>query len=477
MADPVYSVALELVTGSFTDITDYVVQMNWTRTIGSLFTSLSPGECTIEVENQGGRFSPDNPTSAYAGLLKENVPVRLRATYSGSTYPLYYGFIDEYIVNPSLDGPRKTVMRARDHIKPLMNRTITTSLRIDVNVGSLFEEVLSASLVSSRVIDTLTEVVPFGWFRDRDARNVIKEMLDSGYYYGFTDASGVFRVRGRYYDAVGTVVSSIDEFMTFGYSRNDDSISNKVTVESVPRKQATNVATLCYISQPITIQASSHTYFWLEYLDPDNQEVAPANEMVAPVSSADYLANAVADGTGADATATTSVTATFFSQTAYNNAYNGTGNIVYLTKYQLRGKSIQRTARIAAVSEDSSSQAVYGERAYTLTNNLIGAHDFAQSYADFLIYRQKNPSANIQMSVRNVFPALLAMELGDLIHVVNTHTGVNSSESVLSLDHLVTFEPGFIHQATIGVEGYRDQGVLILDDPVFGQLDVRKLGF
>lgn len=477
MPDPSYSVEIEFDPGSFTDITSRVDGFTIAREIAGLFRDLTPSDCTLVLDNWNSDFSPDYPSSAYAGMMRPNIAIRVRATHSSSTYNLFTGLVDEWRVDPTMQAQRRATIRARDEIKNLRNRTITSSLFTNFNVGSLFEDVLSLSGITSRGVDPIADETAFAWFRDENGSAAVSEILRSGFFFGYVDAGGQFRVRNRYFDQEGMVVGSYSEYFGLTYTKNDDDVLNDIAVEAAPRQTQSQVSTVAYIADPITIPASSHVGFWLEYLDPDNGEPAPAVDLVMPVNSSDYLTNTASTGGGTDRTATTSVQVSFFGQTAVNTVFNGSGDDVFLHKYQIRGKSVQRRARIAATAEDGSSQAVYGDRNFTLSNDLITRQAFAQDYADFLRDRNAEPVPGVSMTLRNEFPAILGHELGDLVHVVNTETGVASRHTISRIEHQVNLTRGLVHQLSIGLTRFRDQEVLYLDDAEFGKIDERRLGF
>lgn len=66
--------------GTWTDITAYVHErtpLGITRGRSDETTSARPAECSFEVNNRDGRFSPRNPEGAYYGLIGRNTPVRV----------------------------------------------------------------------------------------------------------------------------------------------------------------------------------------------------------------------------------------------------------------------------------------------------------------------------------------------------------------------------------------------------------------
>jgi hypothetical protein len=395
----------------------------------------------------------------------------------GLNRSLFTGFIDDWKPDPSLSAIRNTYITARDAGKVLRHKTITTSLFTNYNAGSLFTEILTGAGVSSLSVDTMDDVIPFAFYRDRNAQNAIDELIQAGYSFAYIDGAGTFNVKKRYYEIEGSIVGSLSEFMALNYTLSDRAVYNYVTVEGEPRRAATSTQTLASLPTPFYIPASSAISFFLEYLDPANSEPVPGIEMVTPVSSTDYLTNAASNGGGANLTATTSVSAVFFAQTAYNTVFNGSATDAYLTKYTLRGKPVQRLSRFTALSEHASSQNFYGTLVYALSNPLIGDQRFGQNYADFILARNADPFPELGCVIQNEFPLLLSAEVSDQLHIVNTFSGINSAHVIQAMNHTIDLTRGLQHTAEYTIERYNDQGVFVLDHPVYGELDDRKLGF
>lgn len=433
---------------------------------GTLAVSFDPNDWS---NGDGASFDSGGVTWTLAGnaSISESVAVE---------YPIFKGVIDEWNVRPGLADPRKTVISARDSIKDLRVRTITTSLFVDYNVGSLFNNVLTAANVTSAQIDALKDQSPFTWFRDRKADSAIQELLEAGFFFCYAGGDGIINVKDRYFDVTGTVVASYDELFDMTFAKTDDDVINKARIQANPRQLSTSLRTVAQLVNPITIPASGYASFFLEYLDPDNQEPAPAQEMVTPVSSTDYLAFTNSDGSGTDVTSALTVSTGFFGQTSVNTIFNGGGTDAWLTKFNLRGKPIQRRSGITAEANASSSQAIYGDKTFTLSNDFIDDLGFATSYTTFLLERNQNPIAKVGAVFRNEFPESLQMELGSLVHITNSITGVASTHIIQQLSHDVDLTRGTMHQTTLGLELRREQSVLILDDSDFGKLDERKLG-
>ena len=371
-------------------------------------------------------------------------------------------------------------LRCRDKFKDMQDQRISTPIFSNINVGSLFIDVMSYAGFSGANITVvpMNETIPFAWFSDRNASGVLQEILESGFYHANMNPNGVLEIHDHYWDQEQTVSSSFEGFYDFNYTLNDDEVLNNIGVEGDGRVVATSVATLAWVSIAATLPASAGIGFFLQYLDPSNLEPTPATSMISPTSGTDFTANTLADGSGSDITSTLSVSVTFFGASAVCSIFNGTGSDGFLTKFQIRGTPIVRQPKLSVRVKDNSSQVVYGEKSFTLTNDLIGGRQgFALDYAQFLIDRQKNAQAEIRPAIRNEWPQILGHDIGDAIHLVNTVTGVSSRFTVVGLEHEVSLDQGVVHDVRYHLDHFRDQEVLILNSSPFGELDVRRLGF
>lgn len=69
--------------------------------------AVQPGTATIVLDNRSGLYDPDNPTGPYLwngySVLAKGLPLRVRATYSATTYTLWSGYIEDVVPDQSLD--------------------------------------------------------------------------------------------------------------------------------------------------------------------------------------------------------------------------------------------------------------------------------------------------------------------------------------------------------------------------------------
>jgi len=473
MTNPVYALTVELAVGSMTDITSFCERASFSRVIGDIFQSIGADAGTFELTNEVGSFSP-----GLQGSLLPGRRVKLDATYSGSSFSLYSGRIKSIATRPVI-GERTTVIEAATEIDRMTRTLLNTGIFTSINAGSLYTEIMSrCSVQSFAVPDLISDTVDFAWYRDRSASNALDQLIQSGYYQAFTDGAGTINLRGRYFGVLGTPVSTVTQAMDMNYRLTDERVINSVKVSATPRKQISDVSTIAWIAQPIVIPASESLGFFVSFLDPrDPGSTTPVGSIVSLVSSQDYYAAANADGSGSDFTSTLSVSVTAFGESAVCSLFNGTGTDAYLTRFQIRGYPILSGADYRPQTDDSSSQAVYGLMELAIEESLITDFTYLKDFTNLLINERKEPRAGVSVTQVNEFPDLLSREVGDVLSIVNSITGINSMWAIRSMEHEISLLSGLEHRVSYELEGYTERNWLVLDHATFGKLDSgRQLG-
>lgn len=84
----------------WTDVTQYVRRIDTNRENNRDTGSYPAGTATVVLSNADARFTPGNTSSPYAsgGVSKivPKVPIRIRATWSGTTYGIFYGRVNSW---------------------------------------------------------------------------------------------------------------------------------------------------------------------------------------------------------------------------------------------------------------------------------------------------------------------------------------------------------------------------------------------
>jgi len=54
-------------------------------------------QLVLQLDNTSGNYDPDNTAGAYFGTVNPGVPIRITAIYNGTGWPLFYGYVDEWL--------------------------------------------------------------------------------------------------------------------------------------------------------------------------------------------------------------------------------------------------------------------------------------------------------------------------------------------------------------------------------------------
>ena len=110
------------------DVSDQVDSIKTNRGRTATSDVFQTGTLTLRIIDQNGYFNPMNPASPYYNLLTPMRKVTITASYSGTTYPIFAGYITSY----STTTPRDvgdvvyTTIQAVDGFRLAQNAQITT---------------------------------------------------------------------------------------------------------------------------------------------------------------------------------------------------------------------------------------------------------------------------------------------------------------------------------------------------------------
>ena len=82
-----------VVSPTWTDVTSYVRGMDITRGVPDDWQLQADGSATVTLSNRDRRFDPFNTSGPYYGNLLPRRQIRIRATFSSTTYDVFRGFI------------------------------------------------------------------------------------------------------------------------------------------------------------------------------------------------------------------------------------------------------------------------------------------------------------------------------------------------------------------------------------------------
>jgi hypothetical protein len=112
------------------DVSNQINRIETNRGRTALSDQFQTGSLTLRIVDQNGDFNPQNPASPYFTLLTPMKKVQITATYSGTTYPIFSGFITSYVTTypdtSSFDDVAITTIQAVDAFRLAQLAQIST---------------------------------------------------------------------------------------------------------------------------------------------------------------------------------------------------------------------------------------------------------------------------------------------------------------------------------------------------------------
>lgn len=463
---PAYTLKMEMSVGSMTDVSSSCMRLSYTRSISDILHPMRADTFSCEMSDDAGLFSPKRGASIVPGRK-----LTLTAVQSGTTYPLFYGQVNRLTPQP-IQKRATTVVEAVSDYDRIKDINLNIAMSVNINPGSLFTQIMSKCAVNSFSCDALYDTIPFAWYADRSVAAALDELVKSGNYQFYQDGAGTLNLKSRYWGQLGTPVNSFDEVFNLSYALSPDQIVNDFKLNAIPRQQITTVSTVAYIGAAIPLAAGASAGFWLSYLDPENLFAnTPVGSLATQVSSGDYYADTIGDGTGTNITSALGISLTTFGATAVATVTNSGGTAGYLSRFQLRGYPVRALAPLGVQAQDSSSQAVYGRRGFQLDNALIQDYTYVTGLANVVVNERKEPRDSVTLAIVNDWPYPVSLEMGSVVAVVNSVTGINSNWAVRGARHDITLVSGLRHEVTYDLEFFKSYPWLVLDDANYGALD------
>lgn len=269
-----------------------------------------------------------------------------------------------------------------------------------------------------RFIDVGLQFIPVAWWAGNKSLFEIQVASEAEGARFYADEEGILRFENRQYynlDSRYKTTQWLFEFnrlSEFEYPGKETDIINNVVVKLKPRIIASEQDIWQYgFTSPIG--ASETKQIWASLLDP-----APADEtgILNPVANTDYTANSQADGLGDDLTADISIVITRFANAVILDVTNNGTGTAYITLLKLRGTPAIQSDEVLIRSEDADSIETFGRRprgGYEIDNKYLADESFAQSLADSIVEKYKQPLSRIRITGR----AVPQLQLGDMITV------------------------------------------------------------
>jgi hypothetical protein len=219
------------------DVSDVVDSVSIKRGRNAQADEFQTGTMTLRIVDQLGSFNPQNPSSPYFGLLDPMRKVSISATYSGTTYPMFAGFITSYTTTTpkNANDVVYTTIQAVDALRLAQNAqiaTVTGQSAGDLS-GTRVNQILNTISwpASMRDVDAGLTTMQADPGTARTSLAALQTVTNSEYGAFYVDASGSFVFQDRSVTTAsigGTPTVFNDNGTDIGYSnavwRLDDTL-------------------------------------------------------------------------------------------------------------------------------------------------------------------------------------------------------------------------------------------------------------
>lgn len=240
MSFPVLEVSFALTTAptatpSWTDVTAYVQSIQIRRGRDNEFGPMGMGTCTLLLDNSDRRFDPSYAAGPYFGNLKPMRRMRVRATWGGTGYDVFYGYVDGWPQTWD-DGVIPHVrVRACDGFKVLgmyevnasfaaeasgtrvenvldsINWGISADWLLDSATRSQLGETTYLSPSDGRIIDGDGSTLQAQTIANQNALQYLNDVTESEFGLFFVDRSGLLNFHSRRHSAGSASVATFDD--------------------------------------------------------------------------------------------------------------------------------------------------------------------------------------------------------------------------------------------------------------------------
>lgn len=339
----------------------------------------SSGSLTLSIDNSAsnsartlGYYSAGGP-SARAGW---SVGIRIRAQFrdpATTTWHIkFVGSITDIVPDAGKYGSRRVRVVAADWMDEAARSTVaglTTQInkRSDEVISTLIGNVSRGPVSSSLGTGKSTFAYALDNTRDDRPNPILQEIArvtasELGYSYIKGDGTFIFEPRFARVNTSSAVTLS-DNMAGLSSSVTRDALFSKVQTIVHPRTVDVSTVILYRSQNAIQIPVGGTVTIVGGYTDPNNRaERVGGTSMVTPVATTDYLANAAADGSGTNLTASINVSATLSANSAAFTITNNASVTAYVTKLQARGIGLYDYEHTVGQAVDATVENDFGEQ-------------------------------------------------------------------------------------------------------------------
>ncbi len=236
----------------YADVSQELQSISIRRGRDDNLSSFSAGEATITLKDIDGTYSPLNTASPLYPSVLPGRPIRIAATFGGTAYGQFRGFVRSIEYDPSRDA-RRTIVHAQDLFLFLSRAKPTITNTGTVTTGAAIGTVLTAvdwTAASYRSLDT-GDTINSGF--SNNAEDTALQLIE-----GFIETE-----RGEFFHGRNGTVVYRDRYDR--YKRTSAGTITNAAAEAVAATDLTNIRNRAKV-----VKTGSGTATWTDYVSATN---------------------------------------------------------------------------------------------------------------------------------------------------------------------------------------------------------------
>lgn len=365
---------------------------------GSGFEHYRPGEATIILDNEDGRYDPYNTDSPLYGYVRPGRYARLWVNQAGTDYGVMRGIVTN--IRPIRQGDQDRVaIEIKDGLYFMLNKRTWAGLSTTISAQAMVERVIIATsggidwpnsewprTFPGTDADALTHDYFWGW--DRDATELMHEIEDAelGVFFHSRDGQGRWHNRDYTFRRSESLDASyILRDITISYPW--ENLRNQVRIYDYPKLLDAVGDTLWYLEDTPELVNGDSFYIEAHFRYGNYDPVCGSGV------SFSHTVNTQADGLGADLTADCPLTYnTHIGTGAQITITNNSGSDGYIIELSVDGDAIYAPYASNIQGDDEASQDEYGIQPITLSSYWVEDFDRFQIIATWLADKLADPN-------------------------------------------------------------------------------------
>ena len=474
MPSPTWTIAIDLNDdGDYTDtnenITTYVKPgSSWQIGFAQPYDTIArAATATLILNNADQRFSPEYTSGTLYPNFTRGKRIKISANYSSTDYDLFVGRISNITPQANTKGPRETTITVQGFLReaqlaevfvPIMeNVTADEALAVVMEASAIYPPALgkvwrlgitgfteletntiladSADIFSAEVgINTFT-IIGDEWDEGVSLYGALRDIAGREAGRIFVSRDGVITLWNAHHfitknSSDQTFTQDAFTEMTYGFGSG---VINNVIVQARPRTIGTVPETLAELDKAIKIGKGKTKAVSFRYRDTSIDATISGKDVITPVATTDYTANANEDGTGTDYTdaVTIKVIEIHANRARFEFTNGGPVDVWLQPSSKVRGIKITDFGIIDAEAEDETSIGTYQRHKFTYPF-IMDDLDVAQQMANYYVSLWKDPAGRVTSVTiptyrdATLLTQALTRTIGDRITISESQTGLTT---------------------------------------------------